>query len=245
MRVKDKIEVINAAELDYRALNERIRQCGSARINACLGQRFIASGMREGEIEIHGTPGNALGAYLAGANITVYGNAQDAVGDTMNDGRIIVHGGIGDAAGYAMRGGEIIVRGDAGYRVGIHMKEYREKCPAIVIGGVCGSFLGEYQAGGRIVVLGLDRGQRPIVGNFPCTGMHGGKMLLRGDASDIRFPLGVSASAASEKDMSEIMPLLRMYSESFDRPLDEILAPGFTVVTPNSSNPYKQMYVAN
>lgn len=245
MRVKDKIEVINAAELDYRALNERIRKCGSARINACLGQRFIASGMREGEIEIHGTPGNALGAYLAGANITVYGNAQDAVGDTMNDGRIIVHGGIGDAAGYAMRGGEIIVRGDAGYRVGIHMKEYREKCPAIVIGGVCGSFLGEYQAGGRIVVLGLDRGQRPIVGNFPCTGMHGGKMLLRGDASDIRFPLGVSASAASEKDMSEIMPLLRMYSESFDRPLDEILAPGFTVVTPNSSNPYKQMYVAN
>ena len=70
-------------------------------------------------------------------------------------------------------------------------------------------------------------------------------MLLRGDASDIRFPLGVSASAASEKDMSEIMPLLRMFSESFDRPLDEILAPGFTVVTPNSSNPYKQMYVAN
>ena len=110
---------------------------------------------------------------------------------------------------------------------------------------MCGSFLGEYQAGGRIVVLGLDRGQRPIVGNFPCTGMHGGKMLLRGDASDIRFPLGVSASAASEKDMSEIMPLLRMFSESFDRPLDEILAPGFTVVTPNSSNPYKQMYVAN
>ena len=83
MRVKEKIEVINAAELDYRALNERIRQCGSARINACLGQRFIASGMREGEIEIHGTPGNALGAYLAGASITVYGNAQDAVGDTM------------------------------------------------------------------------------------------------------------------------------------------------------------------
>ena len=236
MRVKEKIEVINAAELDYRALNERIRQCGSARINACLGRRFIASGMREGEIEIHGTPGNALGAYLAGASITVYGNAQDAVGDTMNDGRIIVHGGIGDAAGYAMRGGEIIVRGDAGYRVGIHMKQYREKCPAIV--------LGEYQAGGRIVVLGLDRGQRPIVGNFSCTGMHGGKMLLRGDASDIRFPLGVSASAASEKDMSEIMPLLRMFSASFDRPLDEILAPGFTVVTPNSSNPYKQMYVA-
>ena len=77
MRVKEKIEVINAAELDYRALNERIRQCGSARINACLGQRFIASGMREGEIEIHGTPGNALGAYMDGCRVEVCGNAQD------------------------------------------------------------------------------------------------------------------------------------------------------------------------
>ncbi len=101
---------------------------------------FIASGMREGEIEIHGTPATLSARILRGASITVYGNAQDAVGDTMNDGRIIVHGGIGDAAGYAMRGGEIIVRGDAGYRVGIHMKEYREKCPAIVIGGVWAAF---------------------------------------------------------------------------------------------------------
>ena len=37
-------------------------------------------------IEIYGIPGNALGAYLTGAEITVNGNAQDAVGDTMNDG---------------------------------------------------------------------------------------------------------------------------------------------------------------
>ena len=143
-----------------------------------------------------------------------------------------------------MRSGEIYVQGNAGYRVGIHMKSYKEMFPTIVIGGKVGDFLGEYQAGGIIIVLGLGTEGCPV-GHFCGTGMHGGKMLLRGDASDIRFPLGVSASAASEKDMSEIMPLLRMYSESFDRPLDEILAPGFTVVTPNSSNPYKQMYVAN
>ena len=245
MRVKEKIEVINAAELDYRALNERIRQCGSARINACLGQRFIASGMREGEIEIHGTPGNALGAYLAGASITVYGNAQDAVGDTMNDGRIIFHGGIGDAAGYAMRGGEIIVRGDAGYRVGIHMKEYREKCPAIVIGGVCGSFLGEYQAGGRIVVLGLDRGQRPIVGNFPCTGMHGGKLILRSDCSHLLFPPQVTTHLADEDELQEIRHYVAEYCRLFDQDADAIMDSPFTVVTPDSNNPYKQMYVAN
>lgn len=237
---------IDASGMDFAALNEMLRRADRrCRIGGCLGQRFIAAGMSDLSVEIDGVPGNALGAYLDGATITVNGNAQDAVGDTMNAGEIAVHGSIGDAAGYAMRGGALYIAGNAGYRAGTHMKAYGDTKPVIVIGGRTGSFLGEYQAGGRIVVLGLDRGQRPIVGNFSCTGMHGGKMLLRGDASDIRFPLGVSASAASEKDMSEIMPLLRMFSASFDRPLDEILAPGFTVVTPNSSNPYKQMYVAN
>ena len=107
---------------------------------------------------------------LAGADITVRGNAQDAVGDTMNDGSIVIHGNIGDAAGYAMRGGRIYVKGNAGYRAGIHMKEYKDKKPVIVIGGRAGSFLGEYQAGGLIIVLGLGIGERPIVGNFP---LHG------------------------------------------------------------------------
>lgn len=35
------------------------------------------------------------------------------------------------------------------------MKAYEEKVPVMVIGGSVGSFLGEYQAGGRIIVLGL------------------------------------------------------------------------------------------
>ena len=96
-----------------------------------------------------------MGAYLNGAELIVHGNAQDAVGDTMNDGLIAVNGNIGDAAGYAMRGGKIFVKGDAGYRAGIHMKEYKEKIPVMIIGGRAGSFLGEYQAGGVIVVLGM------------------------------------------------------------------------------------------
>ena len=152
-----KIDVKN---LDYREVNDKLRETdGACTLSGCLGQRFIAAGMADREITIEGTPGNALGAYLNGADITVRGNAQDAVGDTMNAGRIVVHGNIGDAAGYAMRGGRIFVRDDAGYRAGIHMKAYREKVPVMVIGGRCGSFLGEYQAGGVIVVLGLTHGE--------------------------------------------------------------------------------------
>lgn len=201
--------------------------------------------MNCGTINIDGIPGNALGAYLSGGRITVNGNAQDAVGDTMNDGEIIIHGSVGDAAGYAMRGGEIFVKGSAGYRAGIHMKEYEEKKPALVIGGRAGSFLGEYQAGGVIIVLGLDIGEMPIVGNFPCTGMYGGKMILRGDASHIKFPVKTDVSAATDGDIAEIAPYIKKYCELFVAGYDEIISGGFTVVTPDSKNPYKQMYVAN
>ena len=150
------MDYIEAGSLSFSELNETIRSAGAkCRVSACLGQRFIAAGMSRKSIEIDGIPGNALGAYLNGADITVHGNAQDAVGDTMSAGRIVIHGNIGDAAGYAMRGGEIFVEGNAGYRAGIHMKEYKEHKPVIVIGGRAGSFLGEYQAGGLIVVLAL------------------------------------------------------------------------------------------
>ena len=84
---------IDADRLDYTAINEALRRSGPVcRITGCLGQRFIAAGMSDKTIEIYGIPGNALGAYLTGAEITVNGNAQDAVGDTMNAGRIVVRG---------------------------------------------------------------------------------------------------------------------------------------------------------
>ena len=237
---------INAEGRDYQELNEQIREAGnSCTITNCCGQRFLAAGMSNKEITIEGIPGNALGAYLNGAKITVYANAQDAVGDTMNAGRIVIHGSIGDAAGYAMRGGEIFVQGNAGYRAGIHMKEYGEKVPVLVIGGCAGSFLGEYQAGGVIMVLGLNRGNKRIVHNFPCTGMHGGKLILRGECADIQFPSQVSARTASEEDMTLIRRLIEKYCSLFNADCEEILDAPFTVITPDSANPYKQMYVAN
>ena len=236
---------INAADLDFRGLNERIRESGDrVTVSGCLGHRFIAAGLSDRHIELAGTPGNALGAYLNGAEITVRGNAQDAVGDTMNSGRIVVHGNIGDAAGYAMRGGKLYVRDNAGYRAGIHMKEYEEKCPVIVIGGRCGNFLGEYQAGGIIIVLGLD-GSCNIVGNYPCTGMHGGKVFLRSPCQNIPFPGNVSASKASQADLSEIEQYIKEFCSLFGVDMDVVMSSTFTKIVPDSRNPYKQMYVAN
>lgn len=238
--------VIDAKDMGFSRLNEAIRDCGeSCKIIGCMGQRFIASGMNGVKIEIDGVPGNALGAYLGGAEITVNGNAQDAIGDTMNAGCITVHGNAGDAAGYAMRGGAIYVRDNAGYRAGIHMKEYKDKKPVIVIGGRAGSFLGEYQAGGLIVVLGLNTDKRPVVGNFPCTGMHGGKMILGGDTSAVRFPDQVRVSRVRGAELPDAAEYISRYCELFNKDAEEILNREYTVVIPDSKNPYRQMYVAN
>ena len=236
---------LDATDMQYDVLNDTLRQCTDRdyEITGLLGQRFIAAGAADRHIALHGTPGNALAAYLNGATVEVYGNAQDAVGDTMNAGEVVVHGNIGDAAGYAMRGGSIYVRGNAGYRAGIHMKAYRDKVPHLVIGGVAGSFLGEYQAGGVIVVLGLDS-DRPIVGNFPCTGMHGGQVLLRSTAEEVVLPPNVH-SCRIEAAGSEFEPVIRAWCRHFGRDAEEVLEGPYTLITPDTNNPYKQMYVQN
>ena len=235
---------IDAKNLNFDQLNAQVRAAKEdVEISDCLGQRFIGAGLSDKNLTVLGTAGNALGAYLNGGKIDVFGNAQDAVGDTMNDGKIIVHGNIGDCAGYAMRGGKIFVKGNAGYRAGIHMKAYKEKIPALIIGGSAGSFLGEYQAGGVIIVLGLT--DKNIVGNFPCTGMHGGKMILRSDSKNVIFPKNVHVLPATREDLDEIYPYIKEFCDCFGFDAKEILNAEFTVITPDSNNPYKQMYVGN
>lgn len=237
---------IDASGLDYRQLNQALRgRSGPVRLSGCMGQRFIAAGMAPDRLEITGVPGNALGAYLNGGSIQVYGNAQDAVGDTMNAGTIAVHGSIGDAAGYAMRGGALYVRDNAGYRAGIHMKAYGETCPLLIVGGRAGSFLGEYQAGGVILVLGLHRDGKPLVGRFPCAGMHGGRMFLRCDGSGLDLPAQVSARPVSPEERQELAGWLAPYCAVFGLEPDRLLDSPYTVVTPDTRNPYKQLYVMN
>ena len=209
-----------------------------------LGQRYIGAGQSEGTIILNEVPGNALGAYLDGANIIVNCSAQDATGDTMNAGEITIHGSTGDAAGYAMRGGAIYVQGDAGYRAGIHMKEYKEKVPVLVIGGRTGSFLGEYQAGGIIVVLDLNKDPLGIVGNFCGTGMHGGEMYLRCTGVPTPLPSQVRAERC-ETLPDEIVRLVKEFAAEFSLDAEKILSEPFLRLTPNSENPYKQLYTVN
>ena len=110
---------IDANDMQYTELNRIIRQKpGEYTLSNVNGQRYIGCGLgSEFKINIHGTPGNDLGAFMDGASVNVFGNCQDATGNSMNQGRIIVHGSASDTAGYAMRNGEIFIQGNAGYRV--------------------------------------------------------------------------------------------------------------------------------
>ena len=240
------MNTINANNMPYRELNELVRgNSDDVEINGCLGQRYIGAGLNGKTITINGVAGNAVGAYLDGAVINVNGNVQDAAGDTMNAGKIIVRGNAGDAVGYAMRGGEIYVRGSTGYRSGIHMKAYKDNFPTVVIGGGCGSFLGEYQAGGLIIVLGLGLDSGRAVGNFPGTGMHGGKIILRGDYAGLEVPPQVKLDRACDEDMETAAKYIRNYCDYFGSDYAAVMAGEFWRMTPNSTNPYKQLYVQN
>ena len=236
---------IFAGGMHYSALNAAVRasQENNIEIMNCVGQRYIGAGLSERHIFIHGTPGNALGAYLNGAEVRIDGNVQEATGDTMNAGVIEVHGSAGDATGYAMRGGKIFIEGDVGYRCGIHMKAFRTQKPAIVIGGRAGSFLGEYQAGGTIIVLGDHLNGKPVVGNFCGTGMHGGEIWLRTDELSAALPEQVKSERVTLSD--EAASLIREWCARFGREEKSYLSAVYYRLTPNADNPYRQMYTPN
>ncbi len=237
---------ICASNMDFKLLNEYIKGDDTdIEIDDCFGQRYIASGLQiKKTITINGVPGNALGSYLDGAKIVVNGNVQDAVGDTMNNGEIVVHGNAGDALGYAMRGGRIYVKGDCGYRTGIHMKQYIDKEPVIVVGGRSGSFLGEYLAGGLIIILGLNVDEFPV-GHFPGAGMHGGQMFIRSSKTPRHFPEQVTVEQATADDLKSIKKYITNFSEKFNIDEKEIFNETFYKITPNMKSPYKQLYTYN
>ena len=62
---------------------------------------------------------------------------------------------------------------------------------------------------------------------------------------ELRFPEQVTARPASPEDLWEIEDVLREYCALFSLQYEVVANAPFTVVTPDSANPYRQMYVAN
>ncbi|MEE9594096.1 MAG: hypothetical protein V3V92_01720 [Candidatus Hydrothermarchaeales archaeon] len=255
MAVKMSETVSKPVEIDskgvrYQVLNEMINEAVrngamSIKLSNVNGQRYIADGLvGDLDIEIHGTPGDDLGAFMHGPRIVVHGSVQDGTGNTMNSGEIIVHGDARDITGHSMRGGRIYVDGDVGYRVGIHIKEYKENYPVIIAAGNSGDFLGEYMAGGRVVILGIKEGveESEIVGDWVATGIHGGIIYVRGEVEEDRLGIGAKIMEYTKEDKEALRGMLKGFCDAFGYDLKDILKGKFTKITPISHRPFGKMY---
>lgn len=243
----DNVWRVNAEGLHYRELNSLLRTLDSygaekVELHGVYGQRYIGTDLKTNmNIDIYGTPGNDLAAFMNGPRITVYGNAQDCVANTMNEGKIVVHGRAGDIAGYGMRGGKVFIRDDIGARAGIHMKEYMDKKPQLVVGGTAMDFLGEYMAGGVLMVLGLTlKGDEPHKARFVGTGMHGGVIYVRGNVAHMGKE--VKMVDVDKSDMLVIEGLVREFCGYFKADFKEILSKKFMKIIPYSHRPYGRIY---
>ncbi len=239
---------IDASGIYYRDLNTRIRHLATegvrkVRLENVYGQRYIGTSLDKPiEIEVHGTPGNDLGAFMNGSRIVVYGNTQDGCGNTMNDGEIIVHGRAGDIAGLSARGGKIFIRDDVGYRAGIHMKEYGEKKPVVIIGGTAQDFLAEYMAGGILILLGLNLNGEKHNARFIGTGMHGGVVYIRGSIEAHQLGKEVGVADLDEEERHILKQYVDEFAEHFDYQPEEILNQEFLKLYPRWLRPYGKLY---
>jgi glutamate synthase domain-containing protein 3 len=246
---EDSVLKIDASGVHYRELNARLREAVTngvhrLELNNIYGQRYIGTDLDKAvEIEIYGTPGNDLGAFMDGPKIVVRGNTQDGCGNTMNSGEIIVHGHAGDIIGLSARGGKIFIKEDVGYRAGIHMKEYQDKKPLLVIGGTAQDFLGEYMAGGVLIVLGLTLSEKEHhKAKFIGTGMHGGVIYVRGSIEEYQLGREVDICELDEKDQQILHKYVNEFAGYFDYEAERILKHKFIKLFPRWLRPYGRLY---
>ncbi len=239
---------IETKGLYYKGLNRQIKKSLSQGENEIvlknvLGQRYIGGGLEStAHFDIYGTPGQDLGAFMNGPEIVVYGNAQDGVGNTMNEGKIIVHGKAGEIPGHSMRGGKLFIKGDVEYRAGIHMKEYLDSVPWLIIGGTVKDYCGEYMAGGRVVVLNMKNSKMSPVGYSVGTGIHGGAIFVRGEVKKYQIGTGAIFAELDDSDETFLKEVFEEYSRYFDADLGGIVPGEFVKITKRGHRPFAKLY---
>jgi formylmethanofuran dehydrogenase subunit C len=134
---------------------------------ATLGDFFHVQGERASVVRIEGDLARveALGARMAGGELTIEGSVGRDLGIGLAGGRIDVRGAAGDNAGGAgpgaargMTGGEIVIRGTAGAEVGARMRR-----GLVVVSGAAGAGTGKGMIAGTVVLFG---GAGPGSGRF-------------------------------------------------------------------------------
>ena len=141
-----------------------------------------------------------------------------------------------------MRGGKVYIRGDVEYRAAIHMKEYMQQIPWLVIGGTAKDYCGEYMAGGRVIVLNLDEKKPSPVGYSLGTGIHGGAIYVRGDVRTYQLGPGAVFGDIDEYDRDLLTTVLADYGNDLNLDLSGISIYDFMKITKKGHRPFANLY---
>ena len=126
------------------------------------GQRLISTAVmgsgntEDVEIDIYGTPGEYLGAFMQGGTLRCHGNAQNFTAMGIHHGNIRVFGNAGKVCGYASKGGSIFILGDIVDRAWTNsVNDPRCQDLQIHILGSASKYCGESLMGGDFFFGGL------------------------------------------------------------------------------------------
>jgi glutamate synthase domain-containing protein 3 len=121
------------------------------------------------------------------------------------------------------------------------MKQYMEKRPILVVGGSARAFLGEYMAGGLLIVLGLN-GVAPVSERGVGSGIHGGEIIVRGKIDEQYLGVGATQKPLTVEQMETIRPILEDFARSFGIDPVPVLAADYSRIIPASARPFANKY---
>jgi glutamate synthase domain-containing protein 2/ferredoxin/glutamate synthase domain-containing protein 1 len=126
------------------------------------GQRLLSTavmgktGTPDVEIDIYGTPGEYLGAFMQGGTIRVHGNSQNFTAMCMHSGNLYVFGNAGKVCGYASKGGKVFILGNINDRAWTNsVNDTRCQNLQVHILGSASKYAGESLMGGDFFFGGL------------------------------------------------------------------------------------------
>jgi glutamate synthase domain-containing protein 3 len=123
------------------------------------------------------------------------------------------------------------------------MKEYKDKKSTIVVGGTAQDFVGEYMAGGILILLGMTlRRGKSHRAKFIGTGMHGGVIYIRGKVEEYQLGKEVGVAKPDESDTQVLRKLVGEFASYFNYDAEEILQKDFIKLYPRSLRPYGRLY---
>ncbi|MGI8740796.1 MAG: GXGXG motif-containing protein [Gammaproteobacteria bacterium] len=187
----DKRAELDAAELENKAINLRIRELMSQGFGTIMvrnpgAKHSLGVGiLNRLQLEFDGSLGYFGCGLIDGPNVRIKGRVGWSCAENMMAGTVVIEKNAGSTFGAALRGGDLVCKGDVGSRTGIDMKG-----GTIIVGGRTGMNTGFMMQRGRMVILG-------DAGNNLGDSMYDGTIYIGGKAQS----LGVDAVEGEMTDV--------------------------------------------